>query len=117
MSEKPFEHDLLIHITTPPTLDLEPVELGMACAAFDQRVVFVFSGEGIDWLQAGQQAKRPQGKSADKLIKALAMYDCEDVYYLASGVEDVAGFVKNVRPVSSSELSKLKHSSKHQLNF
>ncbi|WP_419810701.1 sulfurtransferase complex subunit TusD [Bacterioplanoides sp.] len=108
--------DLLIHIKTPPTLDLEPLELGMACAAFEQKVAFVFSGDGKRWLQKDLPALRPGGKSASKLISALAMYDCDQVYYLAEDNND-ATELSTAAPISSDAYLSLQQNSKHQLLF
>lgn len=108
--------DLLILISTPPTLDLEPLELGMACAAFEQTVAFVFTGNGLQWLTPGQQAKRPGGKAPDKLIKALAMYDCDQLYV----IEDASGVVEKASNAELIQPDQLKHliaRSKHQLYF
>ena len=106
--------DLLIHIKTPPTLDLEPLELGMACAAFEQKVAFVFSGEGKNWLQKDLPALRPGGKSASKLISALAMYDCDQVFYLEDGDKE---HHDNAQPLATKDLKALQENSKHQLVF
>lgn len=106
--------DLLIHIATPPTLDLEPLELGMACAAFDQKVAFVFSGEGKNWLLKDLPALRPGGKSASKLISALAMYDCDQVFYLEDGDKE---HPDNAQPLATQDLKALQENSKHQLVF
>ena len=106
--------DLLIHITTPPTLDLEPLELGMACAAFEQKVAFVFSGEGKNWLLKDLPALRPGGKSASKLISALAMYDCDQVFYLEDGDKE---HHDNAQPLATQDLKALQENSRHQLVF
>lgn len=108
--------DLLIHIKTPPTLDLEPLELGMACAAFEQKVAFVFSGDGKRWLQKDLPALRPGGKSASKLISALTMYDCDQVYYLAEDNDDAAE-LNTTAAISKGALLSLQQSSKYQLLF
>lgn len=106
--------DLLIHITTPPTLDLEPLELGMACAAFEQKVAFVFSGEGKNWLLKDLPALRPGGKSASKLISALAMYDCDQVFYLEDGDKE---HHDNAQPLATQDLKALQKNSRNQLVF
>lgn len=111
--------DLLIHITCPPTLDLEPLELAMACAAFEQQVVLIFSEAGLNWLVKNQLPQRPGGKAADKLIKALAMYDCDRVYFLMNEGDKlpVAELVNNAEPISLQQQSTLFAQSKHQLTF
>lgn len=111
--------DLLIHITSQPTLDLEPLELAMACAAFEQQVALVFSGEGLSWLIKNQAPQRPGGKAADKLIKALAMYDCDQVYFFTAkdSEQPDAELVNNVEQISLQQSHALIAQSKHQLTF
>lgn len=108
--------DLLIHICTPPTLDLEPLELGMACAAFDQQIAFVFSNDGLQWLDQQQHPRRPNGKSAIKLLNALAMYDCDQLYYLA-GQQLPKDIATAVKAINTEQLQQLSNNSKHQLSF
>ena len=111
--------DLLIHIATVPTLDLEPLELAMACAAFERQVALIFSGDGLDWLINKQEPKRPGGKAADKLVKALAMYDCDQVYYVVDEEHQLpnATLVNNVEEISFQQQCELVARSKHQLAF
>lgn len=83
-------YSLGIIIQSPPSLDLEPLELALACAAFECRIAILFQGHGLLWLAGQQQARREQGKSASKLLAALPMYDCENVYYLEPDAQKLA---------------------------
>ena len=69
----------VILINTPPSPDLETLELCLATAAFDQKPVIIFSGPGVLHLNPGLSAAKKGGKSATKLISAFPMYDCDDV--------------------------------------
>ena len=73
----------LVVIQTPPTADAEPLELAMALAAFDLPVTLLFIDAGLLWLCKDQQARRDGGKSPSRLLSALPMYDCDEVYHSA----------------------------------
>jgi len=70
---------ILINITRPPTADCEALEYALAMAAFDIDVKILFSGRGIDWLNAGQASRKPGGKSPTKLLAALPMYGIDNI--------------------------------------
>lgn len=72
---------VLIHLRSAPNADLEAAELSLALAAFDIEQRIGCSGSGILWLIKDQQSRKPNGKSPNKLINALALYDVETVYY------------------------------------
>lgn len=105
--------DLMIHITTPPTLDSEVLELGMACAAFEQAVSFVFSGQGLHWLNPDLGAQRPGGKSPAKLLSALSMYDCDDLFVV--GVSD--SMPAAAQTIDADGLADLRCRCRHYLEF
>ena len=105
--------DLMIHITTPPTLDSEVLELGMACAAFDQTVCFVFSEQGLQWLYPDLGAQRPGGKSPAKLLSALNMYDCDDLFVV--GASDSMHAAAQV--IDADGLADLRTRCRHYLEF
>jgi len=72
---------LLITINTAPTPDTETLEFVLAMLAFDHEVRLTFIGDGIFWLITNQQARKPAGKSPQKLIAALEMYGCDHITY------------------------------------
>ncbi|MGB1091973.1 MAG: DsrE family protein [Oceanobacter sp.] len=76
-------------ISSPPTPDLEALELPLALAAFDHEVTLVFVGAGVLWLSKSQQSRKPEGKSPSKFISALPMYECEQVF---CSIEDLQRF-------------------------
>lgn len=73
---------VLVIIRTPPNADLEAAELILALAAFDLPVKVVFSDGGLFWLLP-QQARKPNGKAAPKVLSAFPLYGIETLGYLA----------------------------------
>lgn len=111
----------LIIISTPPTLDLEPLELILALAAFEQAPKVLLLGNGIHYLNKLQQAKKPNGKSPSKVISALPMYDCEDIFVREPDLqqcglnkEDLQDFC---RFIDNKQIKELIKQSKHCVNF
>lgn len=111
----------LIIISSPPNLDLEPIELALALAAFEQNPTLLLTGSGIHYMNTLQQEKKPNGKSPSKVVSALPMYDCEEVFVRASSLAeqglcetDLHDFCKLV---SDDEIKQLINQSKHCVNF
>lgn len=111
----------LIILTKAPTPDLEPVELLLALAAFEQNPKLLLLGPGIYHANILQQAKKPQGKAAGKVLAVLPMYDCEEILISQSDlakisldVEDLQSFC---RLVSDEEIKQLIQQSKHCVTF
>ncbi len=71
----------LLMLSSPPGQDMEALELALALAAFEHPVSVLLLGSGIGWLNTPQQPRKPGGKSPDKLMSALPMYDIEQVFY------------------------------------
>lgn len=111
----------LIIISSPPTLDLEPIELTLALAAFEQAPKILLLGQGIHYANLLQSEKKPNGKSPSKLMSALPMYDCEEIYVGIKGMyeqglkqQDLQGFCHFVDDKS---IKQLINQSKHCVNF
>lgn len=111
----------LIIISSPPTLDLEPIELILALAAFEQSPKILLLGQGVHYANTLQQEKKPQGKSPSKIVSALPMYDCEEIYVsekamLAQGLDtaDLQGFCQ---AINDEQIKQLIQQSKHCVNF
>jgi tRNA 2-thiouridine synthesizing protein C len=111
----------LIILTTAPTPDLEPIELLLALAAFEQEPKLLLLGPGIYHANTLQQEKKPQGKAAGKLLSVLPMYDCEeilvsqsDLSQLSLSKEDLQSFC---RIISDDEIKQLIQQSKHCVTF
>lgn len=81
----------------------ESVEAIMALALFDipHRVVFI--GDGISWVFSDHNTVE---KSLEKQLKALPMYDSDDIYVCEEHLESVAqdvdilDFVEQVKEVT-----------------
>lgn len=71
----------LLILSSPPGQDMEALELVLALAAFEHPVSVLLLGSGIGWLNTPQQPRKRGGKSPDKLVSALPMYDIEQVFY------------------------------------
>jgi tRNA 2-thiouridine synthesizing protein C len=111
----------LIILTKAPTPDLEPVELLLALAAFEQNPKLLLLGPGIYHANSLQQEKKPQGKAAGKVLSVLPMYDCEEILisqsdfsHMSLDVEDLQSFC---RLVSDEEIKQVIQQSKHCVTF
>jgi tRNA 2-thiouridine synthesizing protein C len=111
----------LIILTKAPTPDLEPIELLLALAAFEQNPKLLLLGPGIFHANSLQQEKKPQGKAAGKVLSVLPMYDCEEILISKSDlaqtsleVEDLQSFC---RLISDEEIKQLIQQSKHCVTF
>jgi sulfur relay (sulfurtransferase) DsrF/TusC family protein len=111
----------LIIISSPPSLDLEPIELVLALAAFEQKPTLLLTGKGLHYMHTLQQEKRSNGKSPSKVVSVLPMYDCEKVFVRTSCLseqglceEDLHDFC---RLISDDEIKQLINLSKHCVNF
>ena len=76
-----------IVIDTPPTPDPEVIEMALALATFDQEVTLIFTGAAIGWLIKQQGPRKVSAKTPSSLIKALPMYDCDQVFYQQEDAE------------------------------
>lgn len=111
----------LIIITKAPTPDLEPIELLLALAAFEQNPKLLLLGEGIYYANLHQQEKKPEGKSAGKVLSVLPMYDCEEIYISKTDFEHQSLDIDNLHSfsklVSDEEIKQLIQHSKHCVTF
>lgn len=92
---------IAVIISSPPTADLEASELILALAAFDLPVQVFFVGLGVSWLLE-QQPRKPQGKSATKVLAALPIYGVEEVFCAAESIAQLS-----IGPEAISKLAKL----------
>ncbi len=111
----------LIIINKSPTIDLEPIELLLASAAFDQQPKLLLLGEGVFYANALQQEKRIKGKSAAKLLAALPMYDCDEVFVRQKDLESFGLEASSLQSfctlVSDAEIQTLIGQSNHCVSF
>ncbi|MCM2680754.1 sulfurtransferase complex subunit TusC [Echinimonas agarilytica] len=74
---------VLIWSTQSPIGDVaarETLDAALAFAAYDQAVTLLLSDAGVMQLQSMPNAKQAGAKNMSKLMKALPMYDIDNVY-------------------------------------
>lgn len=106
--------DYLIIIQTPPSLNIEPIEMALAMAAFEQDIALLFIGPGCYHLLNSQTEKSTGAKSPSKLISALPMYDCEKIYHLNSELNINSSLAEEL---NADQAKALIASAKHVLSF
>lgn len=106
----------LILIQSPPTPDLEALDVALALAAFDQKVILLFIGAGCVWLNNDQHARSVGSKSPSKVLAALPMYDCNDLYYLPEIASEYQ-YNPLATPLSAEKCQQLVAQSQHCLSF
>ncbi|MEW5056838.1 MAG: sulfurtransferase complex subunit TusC [Cycloclasticus sp.] len=66
----------------------EFIDIALMAAAFDQRVVMLFEGDGV-YALLQQQAPEAIGlKNSSSLLKALSLYDINDVFVEAESMRE-----------------------------
>ncbi|MGM0767570.1 MAG: DsrE family protein [Pseudomonadota bacterium] len=74
-------HTLII-IDCPPYgnwTGRESLDMAFSLAAFDQPVSLLFIGEGVLWLKQGQQPEAVKQKSAERNLKAAAIFGIDSL--------------------------------------
>lgn len=88
----------------------EFIDIALMAAAFDQRVVVLFEGDGVNALLNNQQPGVLDLKNVSPILNALSIYDINEVWVEEESVEyrELAEeqFVIPVTPVSRAELNK-----------
>ena len=102
MTESVQANSILILLSSPPSQDMEPLELALALAAFDHPVTLLCIGAGLGWLVSTQQPRKDQGKSPDKLVSALPMYDIDQIWYAKSALADWSLDAEQLTPLAQS---------------
>lgn len=111
----------LIIISSPPTLDLEPIELTLALAAFEQAPKLLFINQGIHYLNIFQNMKKTNGKSPAKIMSVLPMYDCDEVFVAEQSMLNQGLVKEDLHPfcqfLDNQQIKELIKNSKHCVNF
>jgi tRNA 2-thiouridine synthesizing protein C len=111
----------LIIVNSPPTLDLEPIELVLALSVFEQKPKLLLLGAGVFYANKHQQEKKPNGKASSKVLSALPMYDCDEVFVSQSDIDRLSIPKDELQDfctlVTDEEIKQLIHQSKHCVNF
>ncbi|MBE0483437.1 MAG: DsrE family protein [Bacterioplanes sp.] len=108
----------LVIIQSPPSPDLEALDVVLALAAFDTDLALLFLGAGKQWLHPSQQAMLVGGKSPSKALAALPMYGCDDIYYLNNTDQSCELHDSSVAtPLSVDQCQQLLTQCQHCLSF
>lgn len=111
----------LIIVNSAPTLDLEPIELVLALAAFEQKPKLLLLEAGIFYANKYQQEKRLNGKASGRVLSALPLYDCDEVFVSRRDLEQLSLSKDELQDfctlINDDEIKKLIHQSKHCVNF
>ena len=83
----------------------ETLETALAFAAYDQPVAILFSDLAVKQLTPQPESKRAGSKEIAKLIKALPMYDVEDIYFCQQSAQKY-GLLSSDLVVSAQSLDK-----------
>ncbi|MFL0808757.1 MAG: DsrE family protein [Oceanobacter sp.] len=112
---------VLIILSTPPSQDMEALELALALAAFEHPVTLLLTGAGVGWLYQQQQPRKPNGRSADKLMAVLPMYDIDQVYYADGDLQQLMPTRSSIhtfaKPLNTAGVQQLIQQSQHCLKF
>ena len=69
-------------------LTQEFIDIALMAAAFDQRVLMVFEGDGVYALLKQQTPEAIGLKNSSPLLKALSLYDINDVFVEAESMRE-----------------------------
>ncbi|SFX04396.1 sulfurtransferase complex subunit TusC [Marinospirillum alkaliphilum] len=115
--------DLLVIFSHPPLTGLrgrEGLDVALVSSTFDQNTALLFMGEGVLQLLPDQQPDCLQLKGTQAMLKALPLYDLDQVY-----VEEAAllryglsadKLLLPVQPLNNVELQQLLQRSRHLLS-
>ena len=99
---------ICVLIEQAPGPDPESIELILALATFEHQVRVIFAGSGIGWLYNHQEARKTQGKSPSRVLSALPMYDCEQLFFRAADIStlniDPSALTTLATPVSDADI-------------
>lgn len=116
--------DLLVMLTQPPlsaASNKEALDVALVSATFDQATALVFLGEGVLQLVKNQQPDELGLKGIQAMLKALPLYDLDQVFVQQEalarfGLED-KNLLLPVKTLSSCDLQQLITSSRNLLSF
>lgn len=116
--------DLLIIFRKPPvgtSWAREAIDLALVGAAFGQQATLLFMGDGVYQLLDDQQPDQVEQKGSQAMMKALPMYDIDQVYVAKESLEerglDKSQLGFDCEPLAQPELQALLRSHKQVFNF
>ena len=119
-----LDNPITVIINTPPFSSIsgkEGVDLALVCAAFEQQVNLVFSGEGVLHLMNNQQDQAISDKLHDMQLKALEFYDIDQIFVIESSLKNRklndAHIISNCIVIDEVQLKQLIDNSSQVVNF
>lgn len=108
----------LVIIQSPPTPDLEALDIILSLAAFEIPVSVLFIGAGRLWLCPSQEPRRHGGKNPSKALLALPMYGCTDIFYAEDGDDTlIKHATKLATPITQQQCQHWMSQHAHCLSF
>lgn len=99
----------------------EFLDIALMAAAFDQKVVLLFEGEGVLGLMKNQQAESMGLKSVTPILNALPIYDINEIWVEKESMErwavDEADLVIPVQKLSKVDVKKQINVADHVFSF
>jgi tRNA 2-thiouridine synthesizing protein C len=97
------------------------LDTAMAAAAFDQKVMILFFGDGVTQLLKHQDSSAIAQKSLEKQLSALPLYDVNEIYVDAAALYergiDASDLSLTATPLNSKDIAALLARSDIALNF
>lgn len=116
--------DLLVILTQPPLTGLrgrEGLDVALVSSTFDQNTALLFMGEGVLQLLPEQQPDCLQLKGTQAMLKALPLYDLDQVYVEQAALERYSlsadALLLPVEVLDAVELQQLIRRSRHLLSY
>ncbi|MFQ3206968.1 MAG: tRNA 2-thiouridine synthesizing protein C [Glaciecola sp.] len=115
---------LLIISTQPPyvcSASQDALEAALAASNVGVEVIFVFSQQGLYQLLESQNSTYLQKRSIVKQIKALPLYDIEEIYYVKDDITELMlssyALTSTAKPIDIDVLQQLCAASNAILRF
>ena len=99
----------------------EAIDLGLVCAAFDQRVNLIFVNAGLNNLIKEQSAAILKDKNHVDIIKGLEFYDIENIYLEKETLDKTClkkdDLLASVQIITSTDINDLNLKANHLVVF
>jgi len=99
----------------------EFLDIALMAAAFDQRVVLLFEGEGVLALLKGQQVKEMGLKNVTPILSALPIYDINEILVEQESMKrwniDETRLLIPVKVVAQADIKQQMNSADHVFSF
>jgi len=119
-----YPFDLLVVFTQPPlaaSLPKEGLDLALVSSTFEQRTGLIFLGESVLQLSQKQQPNILDLKGTQAMLKALGLYDIDQIYVEEQAMLDYGlantDLLVVAKKASQLQLKKLITTSRNLLTF